>query len=245
MNKRERGNNKFLTVVVILLIITICILLLLLLRPIRKVRIPTGRVDEFDIQINGVCKNRNDDSCFGGGDDDGSQDASSDRGVYYAEEKKINGKTDTDIDREGIVYVDDKNGRYVYQRSLKIFENPAFEYTNKIAPGVSNSYNFRVHNETEASIIYGVEFSESSDYPINMRYRLRRNGNYIIGSDYEWVGASELVSALKVLEMDAVDSYTLDWEWPYESDRDLLDTEIGENMSSEYALEIKIKFEEL
>ena len=74
---------------------------------------------------------------------------------------------------------------------------------------------------------------------------LRRNGNYIIGSDHEWVGASELVSALKVLEMDAVDSYTLDWEWPYESGRDSLDTEIGENMSSEYALEIKIKFEEL
>ena len=93
MNKRERGNNKFLTAVVILLIITIGILLLLLLWPIRKVRIPTGRVDEFDIQINGICKNRNDDSCFGGGDDDGSQDTSSDRGVYYAEEKKINGKT--------------------------------------------------------------------------------------------------------------------------------------------------------
>ena len=50
------------------------------------------------------------------------------------EEKKINGKTDTDVEREGIVYVDDKNGWYTYQKSLKIFEitKNTFRYYNSI-----------------------------------------------------------------------------------------------------------------
>ena len=48
----------------------------------------------------------------------------------------------------------------------------------------------------------------------------------------------------KELTVDGVDSYTLDWQWPYESGRDTLDTEIGENMTSEYRLSIKVNFEE-
>ena len=149
------------------------------------------------------------------------------------------------MEREGIVDVEDRNGRYVYQKSLKIFENAAFEYTNKIAPGVSNSYDFKVHNETENAIRYNIEFEENSEYAINMRYRLKRDGVYVVGNDTEWVSASELASAFKELAVDGIDGYTLDWEWPYESGRDALDTEIGEKMVSEYSLAIKINFEEV
>ena len=127
---------------------------------------------------------------------------------------------------------------------MKIFENPAFAYTDKIAPGVSNSYDFKIHNETENAIRYNIEFEENSEYAINMLYRLRRDGAYVIGSDTEWVSANELVSSFKRLAMDGVDSYSLDWEWPYESGRDALDTEIGEKMVSKYSLNIKVNFEE-
>ena len=128
---------------------------------------------------------------------------------------------------------------------MNIFENAAFEYANKIAPGVSNSYNFKVHNETENTIRYDIEFVEDSEYAINMLYRLRCGNEYVAGSDSEWLSASELATVLRELPMDGVDSYTLDWEWPYESGRDSLDTEIGEKMVSEYSLEIKINFEEV
>ncbi len=247
--KERRDNNRFLVAAVILLLITVGVLLWLLLRPVPEpeVIIPTGHVDEFDIRIGVLCRNADGSSCYEDEDDFIPNITPGRRPSKGGEEKKINGKTETetDITRDGIVYVDDKNGRYAYQKDIKIFENAAFAYTNKIAPGVSNSYNFKVHNETDNAIAYNIEFVEDSEYAINMRYRLKRAGNYIVGSDSEWVSASELVSATKELAMDGVDTYTLDWEWPYESGRDELDTEIGEEMLSEYSLEIKINFEEV
>lgn len=240
--QRRRNNNRILIAIVIILLITVGVLLWLLLKPSK---IPTGHVDVFDIRIGIICRNWNGSSCYDDEDDFIPHVTPGRRKADNSEEKKINGDTDTDVEREGIVYVDDKNGRYAYQKTLKIFENAAFKYTNKIAPGVSNSYDFKVHNETENTIRYDIAFTESSEYPINMRYRLKREGNYIVGSDSEWVSASELAAAFKELPMDGVDSYTLDWEWPYESGRDALDTEIGEKMLSEYSLEIKINFEEV
>lgn len=246
MEKQERRNsNRFLVVTTIILLIIVGILLWLLLVPTNNPeRIPTGRVDEFNIRIGVPCRDENDPDCRNDEDNYIPYVTPGRRRANGNEEKKVNGKTDTEVQREGIIYVDDKNGRYVYQKTLKIFENPAFEYTNKIAPGVSNSYDFKVHNETENTIRYNIEFSEESEYAIFMRYRLKRAGKYVVGSDSKWVGANELVSALKELPIDGVDAYTLDWEWPYESGRDELDTEIGEKMTSEYCLKIKINFEE-
>ena len=244
--KGERKSNKGLVAIIIVLLIMIGVLLWLLLRPVPKPdRIPTGNVEYFDIRIGVICRNADGSSCFDDEDDFIPHITPGHRKANNGEEKKINGETDTEVEREGIVYVDDRNGRYVYQKSLKIFENAAFEYTNKIAPGVSNSYDFKVHNETENAIRYNIEFEENSEYAINMRYRLKSDGAYVVGNDTKWVSASELASAFKELAVDGIDGYTLDWEWPYESGRDALDTEIGEKMVSEYSLAIKINFEEV
>ena len=243
MKRQERRKiNRILIAAVILLLIAVGILLWLLLRPKK---IPTGDVDVFDIRIGIICRHWNGSSCYDDEDDFIPHVTPGRRKADGSEEKKINGDTDTDVEREGIVYVDDKDGRYTYQKKVRIFENAAFNYTNKIAPGVSNSYNFKVHNETENTIRYNIEFVENSEYDINMLYRLKRGESYVIGSDTAWVRASALASAFTELPMDGIDSYTLDWEWPYESDRDALDTEIGENMTSLYSLEIKINFEEV
>lgn len=245
MEKEERKSNRFLIAAVILLSITVGVLLWLLLRPTPKPeRTPTGNVEYFDIRVGVICRNADGSSCYDDEDDFIPHVTPGRRRANKEDEKKINGETDTDVEREGIVYVDDKNGRYTYQKSLKIFENPAFAYTDKIAPGVSNSYDFKIHNETDNAIRYNIEFEENSEYAINMLYRLRRDGAYVIGSDTEWVSANELVSSFKRLAMDGVDSYSLDWGWPYESGRDALDTEIGEKMISKYSLNIKVNFEE-
>ena len=127
---------------------------------------------------------------------------------------------------------------------MRIFENAAFQYTSVIAPGVSNSYNFKVHNETKNAIRYSILFDEDSEYNINMVYRLKRGGEYIVGSDTEWVRADRLTSALKLLGNDAVDNYTLDWKWPYDGGTDAADTKAGEKMTSKYSLGIKVNFEE-
>jgi hypothetical protein len=91
---------------------------------------------------------------------------------------------------------------------------------------------------------YNIVFAEDSEYAINLKYRLKEGGSYVVGSDSEWVSASELSSALTYLAGNSTDSYTLDWEWPYEGGVDAADTEAGEKMTSEYSLGIKINFEE-
>jgi len=245
--QQERKSNRGLIVAVILLLITVGVLLWLLLKPQPEpAKIPTGNVDVFGIRIGYICKNPSNPDCEEDEDDFIPHIAPHRKGATKNSEKKINGNDEegTKVEREGIVYVDDKEGRYVYLKKLKIFENAAFEYTNKIAPGVSNSYNFKVHNETDNAIMYNIEFEEGSEYDINMLYRLKRGSTYVVGDDDTWVSANELKTALKNLSSDGIDSYTLDWEWPYEGGVDAADTEAGEKMASDYRLDIKINFEE-
>ncbi len=238
--KEQKSRGGLLVAIIILLLLAIGVLLWLLLQPKPEpTKIPTGNVDIFDIRISCLCKGEDGEGC----DDDETGTPGEDGYKSYAG-SIINGRTNTTVDDDGIVYVDDANGWYVYQNNLHIFENAAFEYTNKIAPGVSNSYDFRVHNETKKAVNYSIVFEENSEYAINMRYRLKRGGAYIIGNDDTWVSASELTSAMRYLSSNGIDNYTLDWEWPYEGGVDNADTEAGEKMTSEYNLGIKINFEE-
>ncbi len=241
----EKKHGYKVALLIILLLLTIALLVWLLLRPQSGAkRIPTGNVDIFNIDISCSCgpaKKDDDDKKEDGEEDDCDED---DIRSIIRYSGIVNNRPSTTVNDDGIVYVDDDNGWYIYQRELKIFENAAFQYTNKIAPGVSNSYDFRVHNTTLKAINYSVVFEENSEYAINLRYRLRREGNYVVGSETEWVSASELASAMKYLSSNSTDNYTLDWEWPYEGGTDDADTEAGESMTSEYRLGIKITFEE-
>lgn len=254
MEKRELKRNRFANTAIILLLIAIAILLWLLLKPQPEpTKIPTGNVDIFDIRIGCLCGDDDGDGepddCDKDGDgvpDDVADQTPGSEGYKSYYSSTINGSTEPmGISTTGIVYVDDDNGKYVYQKELQIFQNAAFEYTNKIAPGVSNSYDFKVHNETSNTIRYNIEFAEESEYAINMKYRLKRAGAYVVGSETEWVNASQLLTAMKQLANDGVDSYTLDWMWPYEDGKDDQDTEAGKNMESEYYLGIKVNFEEV
>ena len=250
----RRSYNRGLVIVAAVLLVIIIFLLSLLLKPTPEPdEIETGNVDVFDIRIGCICKGKNGEDCdpdkedkdgFIPGTSPGSNGYSGSNGTNGYSEKTINGKTDTDVEEDGIVYVDDTNGWYVYQKSLRIFQNAAFQYKDKIAPGVSNSYNFKVHNETNNAIRYSIEFEDDSQYAVNMLYRLKRGGEYIVGSDTQWVKAKELVSALKLLQNDKVDSYTLDWNWPYDGGVDAADTNAGKN-ATDYRLGVKINFEEV
>jgi hypothetical protein len=230
--KEERKRGYGAVLFIILLLITIAFLVWLLLRPKSDAtRTPTGNIDIYNININCVCgpEKKDDDDC-------------DDEIVSYS--GTVNGRRGTNIRDHGVVYVDDKNGWYDYQKSIHIFESPAFEYTETIAPGVSNSYDFQVHNTTLTAIKYNVQFEEDSEYAINMRYRLKLNNNYVVGNDSTWVTAAELESGLTYLPGDATDTFTLDWEWPYEGGTDEADTLAGEEMMSKYSLGVKIGFEE-
>ena len=245
MEQKQQKKSKWWVAIIILLLIIIGVLLWLLLRPQPEpARIPTGNVDVFDIDISCICTGEDGEECD---DDEDEREATPGNGGHKGYHgSTINDRDDTTVDDDGIVYVDDKNGWYVYQQNLKIFENAAFEYIGKIAPGASNSYDFKVHNETKNAIRYRIQFEEESEYPINMLYRLRQGDSYVIGNANKWVSGSELImQSQKILSSNGTDNYTLDWKWPYEGGKDAADTEAGEKMTSEYSLGIKINFEEV
>ena len=134
---------------------------------------------------------------------------------------------------------------YIYQQRLEIFTNAAFEYTNKIAPGVSNTYQFVVHNSTNKKLNYYVQMYEESEYDINLKYRLRRNNDYVVGDDNTWVTANELKTAFSKIDSSSSDSYSLDWIWEFNDDKDAEDTLAGSNMESNYKLDIRFYFESI
>lgn len=232
--EENNSNLKYWIIIGLLVIVIVVLLFLTKCGKEEKTPTPTGNIDVFDININCECKEETD-------------------GKKECTTKDKNGNTkpvptfdeDEDQDVTGEVFVDDKNGNYIYQENLAIFENPAFEYTNKIAPGSSNTYNFEVHNNTNVTLKYYVEMYEETEYSVNLKYRLKKEGNYVIGSDSSWVTADELKTAFSNISSNSSDKYSLDWKWEYEDGKDTQDTIAGTNMTSEYKLNIRFYFEQV
>ena len=76
-------------------------------------------------------------------------------------------------------------------------------------------------------------------------YRLRRNNDYVVGDDNTWVTANELKTAFSKIDSSSSDSYSLDWIWEFNDDKDAEDTLAGSNMESNYKLDIRFYFESI
>ena len=83
---------------------------------------------------------------------------------------------------------------------------------------------------------YQIEFIETNPYNINMKYKLKKNGTYIID---QYSSASELNLSNIEIEINNSDTYDLEWHWISSSN----DTEIGKNKNSSYSLKIDVKAE--
>lgn len=246
----EKTRTIIYRIIVIILIIIILLLLFFNRNNVGEINnypMPTGNIDFFDIDVH-TSLDYEEILPSGYPDTFGTEN--------FKVSKKyvsINGKKTTDIpsydpkkDQEvlGKVFVDDKNGDFLYQQKLAIFENPAFNYDTKIAPGSSNTYNFVVHNSSNISLRYYIEMYEESEYDVNLKYRLKRANEYVVGNDSTWVNADQLKTAFKDIGISSSDSYSLDWKWEYEDGVDDKDTIAGEQMRSEYKLNIRVHFEE-
>ena len=136
-------------------------------------------------------------------------------------------------DNEVIIY--DQNNQKIDTAPLKIFEHKSYHVKNDvIAPGTDNTYQFIIRNKNEFAIIYDLDINETNEYDINMKFRLKQNGEYILGSDNEWVTAEDLKQSEVILAHESYNVYTLDWKW-FESKND---TKIGEDIESNYKLDI-------
>ena len=221
--ENNKDNRIYLIIIIILIIIILILLFFTRFGRIDNGLIPTGNVDVFNIDFDCNCNS------------DSNTDSDCTNIVPSFSEND---------DLLGSVLVDDINGNFVYQQNLKIFENAAFEYTNKIAPGVFNTYQFVVHNGTDFNIRYYVDMYEDTEYDIDLKYRLRKNGNYIIGDVDNWVSAEELNTEFSNLSYSSSDKYSLDWKWFYDGN-DEQDTYVGSRMNSLYKLNIRLYFEQI
>ena len=159
----------------------------------------------------------------------------------------INTTNTTNTIKNFKVWVDDKIDEYLAQTEIDIFSYSALTYhnttvvTDKIAPGVGNIYKFKVHNQSSFSVKYNLNMLETMQYDVNMKYKLKKNGNYVIGNATTWVEPSQLNLSNLVLSSNSFDNYELEWRW-FDSPNDNI---AGINMTGNYTLNIKVDFEEI
>lgn len=121
-------------------------------------------------------------------------------------------------------------------KELDIFNNSYFHDEAIIAPGVTGSYSFTVENISEEACIYDITYTEQNIYQINMVYKLKKNGQYIIGNENNWVKYDQLNTQDTTLNAYKKDIYTIEWKWK-DADND---TEIGETPGANYKMFIKV-----
>lgn len=141
------------------------------------------------------------------------------------------------IDTQSGFSVTDEHLQWQSSNNLKIFENSMYENKSIIAPGSSNSYNFVVRNNTDYMVSYKVRFTERNESNINMKYRLKRNGNYV--SD-DWVSYQELSKSGMLISKGGKDDYILEWKWFDDNEQD---TKAGID-GLDYSLVINIEGEQ-
>lgn len=116
-----------------------------------------------------------------------------------------------------------------------------FEYLNDrgekiIWPGQSGKYTFIIQNSTSQPIYYKFNMQDKNEENINMKYRLKMNNVYVIGSEKNWVSIDEMkLDNIYVLK-DSAELYTLEWKWE-ETDND---TKIAKEGLATYTVYIDI-----
>jgi hypothetical protein len=139
---------------------------------------------------------------------------------------------------------DDGDVKYVVTKNKDIFENRYYD-NKKIAPGVSGTYEFDVINNRKSKVKYKIDTSNTNSSNINLKYRLKRDNEYVIGNESTWVSISGLNLTNVLLNSKSTHSYILEWKWPYEDGIDNIDTQIGKDGNSKYELNISVYAEEV
>jgi len=205
-----------------------------------EILVPTGNVDIFEISCGRCCKSGDDNSDETTVPNTASKEKRFVEGRDYedkqAESEQSEDEQSSDDDRqhgEVIVYDDYKIWD---NKDLRIFANPAYEYRHVIAPGSFNSYAFVIRNNNDFDVDVDVLFNEVNEKNINMQYKLKNDGKYLLGSvdNYETI-VGKVISNITI-PANGYESYVLDWKWVDSSN----DAEVGFDVNSFYKLSIKV-----
>lgn len=103
-------------------------------------------------------------------------------------------------------------------QELNIFKNIEYKQSNLIYPGLSGSYYFNLENYTNKNIVYALHFGENNPKKVNMKYKLQRNGKYIVGNENNYVSVDELSKKDLGLNAKTADVFLLEWKWVESND---------------------------
>ena len=129
-----------------------------------------------------------------------------------------------------IIFATEEDGtNWEDREDLSVFYNQTFG-DKVIVPGMTGAYRFRMQNNSPDPIVYSLTFSETNEYGIAMRYRLKRDGVYIAGEE-GYVTVEELCLEDLSVEEESITLFELEWIWAH---NDPVDTFAGENEAMYY-----------
>ncbi len=150
--------------------------------------------------------------------------------------------TEEDIDNIKLVKVS-WNGKEVTKNTkLDIFKNEKFNGQKIIAPGSKGSATFCIENTSNSEMICNLKFTEETKNPINMKYRLKIDNNYVVGNANKYEDLEKLNLQDILMYEKSINMYTIEWYW---EDSDKEDTEVAtQNENQYYTLNFEITAEE-
>ena len=259
METPKKRNYLLMILLIIIILLVIWILYLLMNRSDTKMQNPTGNVDIFFFFFDKdeLCENIiiptptptenpfDNDSSNEENQNQTQRPGSSSDSNHITDSTPGSGNVPDDSEPPeepitGNLQVSDSNVIWSATSKLNIFENPAYDMQSVIAPLSSNAYEFVIKNGTNLKVNYNLNFQENNDYQLNMKYRLKKNGTYLVGSNISeeesnWVTYQELSQQNILIDAANSDTYILEWKW-FESEND---TEVSQ-LQSEYTLNISL-----
>lgn len=234
INNKGKKTNRILTIVIVILII---IIILLLLKGCSKKDdniSHKGKINVFEIKCDTNCnceceKDDNNNTDNDTTDKDKNKD-SNDKTKEVIKEVDDNPQDNT---TEVDIKVLDNDKTWQGETNINIFSDSTYVVKGKIAPESSGIYQFAIKNSTSFNVKYNIDFNETNDYNINIKYKLKKNNDYVIS---DWVTYSSLKQKAIRLNSKSSDTYYLEWKW-FEGSND---NSIGSNPSSKYGLSIDI-----
>lgn len=144
--------------------------------------------------------------------------------------------SDTDIKDDYVLnylFVVSEGNKWGTEQEINVFNNE-FYSDNVIAPGVCGKYDFSVENTGHKLVTYNLELEEINDKNINLQYKVKMNGEYILE---QWTRVEDISLSTFQLQPYTNADYTLEWEWIDAEN----DTSIGEDAENAmYKIKIKI-----
>lgn len=227
MEEKKNNSNKVLLIILLIIILILLVLLgyFIFNQEESKQLTPSGNVDVFEIECDYNCDCSTDDTKTDDKTDITDKEDKNDIPVF---------KHDDDLN------VTDNNITWNKNTDLRIFENSMYNNDSIIAPESTNIYQFVIRNNTIYNIIYSITFNETNIDNINMKYRLKRDKEYVAGDEKNWITYNELSKTNIKIATTGSHTYYLEWKW-FSSDND---TAIGEKGNVNYNLGIYIKAEQ-